>query len=48
MYKMLFLHTDISVLNKSVTKIVLHTCCNLVIPQIGIHRVSLNNEGIKY
>ena len=47
MYKILFLHTNINDLNKSINrKIVLHTYNNLCIPQMAHNAVI--NKGIEY
>ena len=48
MNKMLFLHTNISKLNKSINKEVLHSYNNSCIPQMVNCRVALINKCIRY
>ena len=49
MYKMLFPHTNVNKLNKSINrKIVLHAYNNSCIPQMGICKVIIIIEGTGY
>ena len=48
MYKMIFPHTDINELHKSINKIVLCVYNTSCIPQMGMCKVTIINKGIKY